>query len=90
VLDDSLVSAAAAWMAKTSEITPAFGPVPEGIEASRRVGPEGAVFVLINFDAEKRTVPLPHGMRSLLEGRDVSEVELAQYGVAVLAEGKKP
>jgi beta-galactosidase len=88
VLDEKLVAAAAEWMAKTSEITPVFGPVPDGIEASRRVGPGGSVFVLINFSSENRTVTLPHSMRSLLDARDATSVDLPRYGVAVLFDHK--
>jgi beta-galactosidase len=89
VLDDKLVSAAAQWMAKTSEITTAFGPVPDGIEASRRVGPDGSVFVLINFNAQEQHVNLPRTMKSLIDQRDVTQVDLPHYGVAVLLDAQK-
>jgi beta-galactosidase len=89
VLDDKLVDGAAQWMAKTSEITPAFGPLPDGIEASRRVGPDGSVFVLINFAAQEERVALPHAMKSLLEQHDVSQVDLPRYGVVILQDLKK-
>lgn len=88
VLNDKLVEAAAKWMAKSSAITPAFGSVPDGIEASRRVGPNGSVYVLINFRAEKQSVALPHAMQSLLDKRQVTQVDLPQYGVAVLSDRK--
>ena len=88
VLSDGLVGAAAQWMTKSSGISPAFGRVPDGIEVCRRIGPRGAVYVLINFGGEKRSVTLPHAMQSLLEQREVSQVELPQYGVAVLADTK--
>jgi beta-galactosidase len=90
VLDDKLTEGAAQWMAKTAGITPVFGPVPDGIEVSRRVGPGGAVFVLINFRAEKQSVALPRPMLSLLDQHDVTQLELPQYGVAVLADKHKP
>jgi beta-galactosidase len=89
VLSDKLADGAAQWMAKTSAITPAFGPVPDGIEASRRVGPDGRVFVLINFAAQEERIALPHAMKSLLEQHDVSEVDLPRYGVAVLQDAKE-
>ena len=88
VLNDGLVAAAAQWMAKSSAILPAFGPVPDGIEVSRRIGPNGAVFVLINFGAEKQSVVLPRTMQSLLDHRETNQVELPQYGVAVLKDVK--
>lgn len=90
VLDEKLVVATAQWMAKTGEIKPAFGPVPDGIEVSRRMGPNRSVFVLINFSPEKRTVMLPRAMRSLLEAHDRTEIELSQYDVAVLLDRKTP
>jgi beta-galactosidase len=86
VLDDSLIRTAAQWMAKSAEITSAFGPVPDGIEVSRRVGPSSTVYVLINFQPERQTVTLPHTMRSLLEQRDVTRLDLAQYDVGILSE----
>ena len=90
VLDDKVVAAAAQWMSKTAGITPAFGPVPDGVEVSRRVGPNGSVFVIINFRAEKQSVTLPHAMHSLLEQRDVTQLDLPQYGVAILSDHQKP
>ena len=93
VLDDKLMQAAAEWMTKSSEVTPAFGPVPDGIEISRRIGPNGPVFVLINWRAEKQAVTLPHrphSMKSLLEQKEVTQVDLPQYGVAVLSDQAKP
>ena len=88
VLNDGLVSDAAQWMAKSSGVSAAFGPVPDGIEASRRVGPHGAVYVLINFGSEKKSVALPRNMQSLLDHHETKQVELPQYGVAVLTEAK--
>jgi len=84
VLDDKLMASAADWMIKDAGVAPAFGEVPDGIEVSRRESGNARVFVLINFKAEKQTVNLPRPMRSLLEKRDTSQVELPQYGVAVL------
>jgi beta-galactosidase len=87
VLEEKLIEAAARWMVETSEISPAFGPVPEGIEVSRRIGPHGAVYVLINWQRDRQTVALPRAMRSLLEQKDVTEIELPHYGVGVLSDG---
>ncbi len=67
-----------------------FGPVPDGIEVTRRVGKDSAVFVLINFNKEKRSVPLPRAMQSLFDQKQVTTVELPQYGVAVLLDQTKP
>ncbi len=38
-LDGKLMNSAAEWLAKNSGVSPVFGPVPDGIEVSRRVGP---------------------------------------------------
>jgi beta-galactosidase len=84
VLDDTLLARTARWM--THGIAPAFGPVPDGVEVSRRIGSGGRVYVLINFASRPRTVALPRVMRSLLDGRAVRTVRLATYGVAVLSE----
>jgi len=89
ILDPNLMAAAAQWMVKTSEVTPAFGPVPDGIEVSRRVRQNSAVFVLINFNPEKQTVPLPHAMKSLLDQQEVTQVELQRYGVSILLDSAK-
>jgi beta-galactosidase len=66
VLDANLMAALAQWMVNMSGVPPAFGPVPDGIEVSRRVGPNSSIFILINFSPEKQTVPLPHAMEALL------------------------
>jgi len=66
VLDPNLMAVLAEWLVKTSAITPAFGPLPDGVEVSRRIGSESAVFVLINFSPEPQTVSLPHPMQALL------------------------
>ena len=86
LLSEGLMKAAAEWMAKTSRITVALGPVPDGIEVSRRVGPNGSVFVLVNFSADTKTVPFPREMQSLLDRQKTRQVALPQYGVAVLTD----
>jgi beta-galactosidase len=89
VLDERLMQTLAEWLTKTSGVSPAFGPVPDGIEASRRVGSKGTVYVLINWHAENQSVSLPHAMQSLLDQKQVTQVQLPQYGVAVLADAAK-
>ncbi len=83
VLDDKLMASAAAWMTEKSGVTAVFGPVPDGVEVSRRVGGGKQVFVLINYAQENREVALPHTMSLLLDGKDGNVVQLAPYGVAV-------
>jgi beta-galactosidase len=84
VLDDTLLAAAAEWMLRQSAVAPVFGPLPEGIDVSRRVGPGKQVFVLANFAGQSWHVSLPRAMRSLLDGKDADSLELAPYDVAVL------
>jgi beta-galactosidase len=83
VLDDKLMAAAAEWMTQKSGVTPVFGPVPDGVEVNRRVGPNKQVFVIINYSKESRHVALPHVMNLVLEGKQRDAVDLPSYGVAV-------
>jgi beta-galactosidase len=83
VLDDKLMAAAAEWMTQKSGVTPVFGPVPDGVEVSRRIGPGKQVFVLINYAQEARRVVLPHSMKLMLDGKQGDAVDLPPYGVAV-------
>jgi beta-galactosidase len=84
ILDDNLMAAAAKWMVDDSGVKPVFGPVPDGVEVSRRIGDGKQVFVLINFTQEDKTVSLPHEMQLLLEKKEAASVELPAYGVEVL------
>ena len=83
VLDDKLTAAAAEWMTQKSGVTPVFGPVPEGVEVSRRVSPGKQIFVLINYSQENRRVILPHTMNLAFDGKSANTVDLPPYGVAV-------
>jgi beta-galactosidase len=88
ILDDKLIAAAAEWMTKKSGVTPVFGPVPDGVEVSRRIGGGKQVFVFINYSQEDRRVALPHSMNLVLDGKDSNTVELAPYGVAVALDNR--
>jgi beta-galactosidase len=66
VLDSNLMAALADWLMKISGVAPAFGPVPDGVEASRRVGPNSTVFILVNFSSEKQIVALPRAMTPVM------------------------
>ncbi|MGA7855457.1 MAG: beta-galactosidase [Candidatus Acidiferrales bacterium] len=88
-LDEKLMAAAAEWMVQKSGVAPVLGPVPDGIEVCRRVGANGTIFVLINFDPAPQHVALPHAMKSLLtDGGSISSVDLPEYGVSVLFDTK--
>ncbi len=84
-LDPKTMAEAAKWMTNSSGIKPAFGPVPAGVEASARYGPQGTVFVLINFSGAPQTISFPHEMTDVLEGGSERSVNLAKYSVAVLS-----
>lgn len=86
ILDDSLMAKAANWMVRESGVTPAFGPVPDGIYVSRREGAGKTIFVVINFTREERHVALPHAMKALLGGRQETSLDLPAYGVEVFLE----
>jgi beta-galactosidase len=62
----NLMAELANWLVKISNVTPALGSVPDGIEVNRRVGPTSSVYVLVNFNPERQTVPLPRPMTPLL------------------------
>ena len=83
VLDDKLMASAAAWMSQKSNITPVFGPVPEGVEVSRRLGLGKQVFVFVNYADENRHVAFPHSMKLILDGKQADSVDLPPYAVAV-------
>ena len=89
VLDDKLMASAAEWMTNKSGVTPVFGPVPDGVEVSRRIGPGKQVFVLINYSQENRRVSLPHAMNVVLGGKQGDAVDLPPYGVAIALDNRK-
>jgi beta-galactosidase len=88
ILDDKLMASAAEWMVKTSSVTPVLGPVPDGVDVSRRQAKGKDVFVLVNFKQEDQQVTLPHSMSLLLSGKKGSTVQLPPYGVEVVLDQK--
>jgi beta-galactosidase len=89
LLDEHLTEALAEWLTKSTGVSPAFGPVPNSVEVNRRVGANRSVYVLINWRAENQNISLPHAMQSLLDQKQVTQVHLPQYGVAVLSDQSK-
>jgi beta-galactosidase len=89
VLDDKLMAAAAAWMTQKSGVRSVFGPVPDGVEVSRRVGPGKQVFVLINYSQVNRRVALPHAMKMALDESQTDAVDLPPYGVAIAVDNNR-
>ena len=88
VLDDKLTAAAAEWTLKESGVTPVFGPVPDGVEVSRRSSDRQQTFVLINFTPENQRITVPRTMKALLRKDTGDALELPPYGVEVLTQAK--
>jgi len=84
-LDDNLMRVATKWMIGLAGLQAALGPVPEGVEVSRRVGDGKEVFVLVNHTKSPQHVALPRTMRRVLEeGASASALDLPPRGVEVL------
>lgn len=88
IFDDKTMAIAAQWIAQESGVTPALGPVPDGIEVCPRSGGGKQFFILINWAEETRHVTLPHAMKFLLAGSQGDSLDLAPYGVEVLLDAK--
>jgi beta-galactosidase len=88
VLDDKLTATAIDWMIQQSGVTPAFGPVPDGVEVSRRSSDQQQTFVLINFAKDNQHIALPRTMKAWLHKGTTDSVDLGPYGVEVLTETK--
>jgi beta-galactosidase len=88
ILDDKLMASAAEWMIHTAGVTAVLGPLPDGVEVSRRSGKGKEVFVLVNFRQEVQQVTLPHAMDLLLSGKKADTLQLPPYGVEVAIEDR--
>ncbi|MGO8718514.1 MAG: beta-galactosidase [Acidobacteriaceae bacterium] len=88
-MDEAGMAKLAKWMTDMSGVTPAFGPVPAGIEVDPRYGKDHTVFVLVNWASTPQTVALPSSMQDVLKGGSVDSVTLPRYGVSVLSEEKQ-
>jgi len=87
-LDKKTMAQAANWMTEVSNVKPALGPVPEGVEVYPRYGANGAVYVLVNFSKSPQTIKLPGTMKDVLGDGAIRSVTLPYYGVAVVAAAK--
>ena len=84
-LDDKTMDSLAAWMIQVSQVKPALGAAPEGVEVCRRVGSGKEVFIVINHTTEPQTISLPRPMREALRGGDAaSSITLPPREVGVL------
>ncbi|HUZ05071.1 MAG TPA: Beta-galactosidase C-terminal domain, partial [Acidobacteriaceae bacterium] len=88
-MDEAGMEKAAAWMTSISHVTPAFGPVPKGVEVDPRYGQDHTVFVLVNLSHTTQTIALPAKMQDVLHATTTRSVTLPNYGVAVLSESKQ-
>lgn len=91
VMDPKLMKAAAKWMIADSEVKPVLepvlGPAPDGVEVCRRIGNGHQIFFLLNHNKDAVTVPLPHAMKSILTGKETTNVHLPLQGVEILEDG---
>ena len=62
--------------------------VPAAVELMTREGRGRRIVILINHDREPHRIALPRAMTDILNGGEVSAVDLPSEGVAVLQEGK--
>jgi beta-galactosidase len=77
-------------MVEDSAIRPALGPVPDGVEVSRRAGDGKEVYIVVNYTTQAQTINLPRPMRELLKDSAASSVlTLSARDVAVLAPAAK-
>jgi beta-galactosidase len=83
-MDDTTLLTAAQWMAESSGVTAALGPVPEGVEVYPREGNGKRLFILVNFARTPQTITLPTAMHSVLDDSEQTTFTLNQYGVAIL------
>jgi beta-galactosidase len=84
-LDDKTMDALAAWMVQVSQVKPALGVAPEGVEVCRRTGPGKEVFIVINHTTAPQTISLPRPMREALRGGGAqSSITLPPREVGVL------
>jgi len=84
-LDDKTMDSLAAWIIQVSQVKPALGTVPEGVEVCRRSGQGKEIFIVINFTREPQTISLPRPMREALRGGNAaSSLSLPPRDVGVL------
>jgi beta-galactosidase len=83
-LDTKTMAAAANWMIKTSSVTRALGPVPDGVDVYPRSGNGKLIYILVNFGKTTATVDLPAEMTDIFHEGTVKRLALQPYDVAVL------
>ena len=84
LLDDAGMARVAAWAAKSAGAKPTWPGVPSGVELMAREGPQGRVYVAINWTDRVQTVTLPAPMTDLLASATVTTVALPRFGIGVV------
>lgn len=84
-LDPATMTQAAKWMIATAGIQPKLGPVPSGVDVYPRTGPNGTVYILVNFNKTIQTVTLPIAMQDVLKGGTTRTLTITPYGVSVVS-----
>jgi beta-galactosidase len=67
-------------------VEPVLSGLPDGVEATRRDGPDASYLFLLNHGTEEVTVPLPEPVTAVFGDGDVDKlrVRLPARGVSVL------
>jgi beta-galactosidase len=87
VFDEEAMRNLTRWLVAKSHTTVSPVQVPDGVEASTRVGKDRMVHILVNFADKEETVHLPTAMKDEMNsGHSVREIVLPVSGVAVLSE----
>jgi beta-galactosidase len=87
VFDETAMRTLTQWLLTQSHVSASRLVVPDGVEASTRVGKDRIVHILVNFADKEVTVHLPNPMKDEMNtGHSVLDIVLPVSGVAVLSE----
>ncbi|MBN1888769.1 MAG: beta-galactosidase [Thermoflexales bacterium] len=86
-LDESSQQALLDHITQSAGVQPVL-ETPAGVEARKRAGAQGEVFIIINHEPAEKRVSLPWAGREHLSGREGSELVLEPYGVAIVQENQ--
>ncbi|MEP6645214.1 MAG: beta-galactosidase trimerization domain-containing protein, partial [Acidobacteriaceae bacterium] len=84
-MDEKGMASAAKWMTDTSDVKPALGAVPEGVEVSARSREGETVYIIINFSKKEQAIEFPSSMEDVLAKGATRSITLPVYGVAVVS-----
>ena len=87
VFDDSAMRTLTSWLLAEAHVAISPLVVPDGVEASERVGKDKIIHILINFGDKEVTVTLPTQMKDEMDtGQNMRQIVMPVSGVAVLSE----